>query len=199
MKHARWPPLLCAGLHVLAMAAMVLVLRIGLTGPAGARPYALEHPTAWRLSWAVWMASALSLPLFYNWWRVRLPAAARSWDPVVIAGLGVAWDLMGETMLMLLATESQGLFPASELWGVRWSAGVANGLYTLAGIALTLRTPGLPGLVRVAMWLTWSAGIGMTVAGLIFFIPGLVISSAILFPTFIFWVSWMGLKWRRAA
>ena len=191
MKHARWPPLLCAGLHVLAMAALVFWLQGGLTG-SGAHEYTTRHATVWRLGWAVWMASAISLVLFYNWWCARLPEAG-GW-PVVIAGVGVVFDLWGETMLMSHASGS--VDPLGSATAMLLTAGAANGLYTLAGILLMLSTRGLPGWVRALMWTTWIAGIAMTVLALADSVDGIVVASAVLFPVFVVWVTWMGLKWR---
>jgi hypothetical protein len=75
------------------------------------------------------------------------------------------------------------------------SAGAANGLYTIGGIMLTLITTGLPRWVRAAMWITWFAGIGMTVAAIANSIPGMVLTTVVLFPPFLVWVAWMGARW----
>jgi hypothetical protein len=45
------------------------------------------------------------------------------------------------------------------------------------------------------MWITWIAGIGMTVAAVANHTAGMVVSTAALFPPFLVWVAWMGAKW----
>jgi hypothetical protein len=78
------------------------------------------------------------------------------------------------------------------------SAGVANLLYTFGGILLTVITTELPKWVRTFMWVTWMAGIAMTVAGVMNYVAGLVVSTAVLFPLFIIWTVWMAARWRRS-
>ena len=116
--------------------------------------------------------------------------------PVVLAWVGVFCDLLGEARFMSMASEHAYLEILDAQTAIVLTAGVANGLYTAGGIMLMVATPGLPDVVRLAMHLTWWAGLGMTVSGVLTFAPGLVFSSAILFPLFVLWVTWMGLKWR---
>ena len=78
------------------------------------------------------------------------------------------------------------------------TAGAANALYTLGGLVLMLVTPELPRWVRMAMWGTWLAGFGMSVAALLDHVAGMALSTAVLFPLLISWSVWMGGRWRRA-
>jgi hypothetical protein len=89
-------PWLCAGLHVLGLAAMVLVLRHGmLTEPDAVRraTYIATHSTLWTAGWATWMLSALSLVAFYAWWGSQLPGRLAATAAVLLAGLGCVCDL----------------------------------------------------------------------------------------------------------
>ncbi len=198
MKHTRWPPLLCAALHVMAMVATTIVLRHGMqTEPdASAREqYIHAHTTLWYLGWTVWMASALSLLAFYGWWRRRIGRTRLSDAAVLAAILGVFCDLTGEGLFMKLAGETESFELYQDL-GTALTGGAANGMYTLGGIFLTLATRGLARGIRLLQWVTWVAGAAMTGSAIVKSVGGLVISGAILFPTFIVWVAWMGLKWR---
>jgi hypothetical protein len=129
---------------------------------------------------------------------------------VVIAAFGTVFDFSGEGLSILLLVERAAGSIAGELhssWDAAaftnvergftlFSAGAANLLYTIGGILLTLATPNLPAWVRAAMWLTWLAGIAMTVAGVMNHVGGLIASTVVLFPLLILWTAWMGARWR---
>ena len=186
----RAAPWLCAGLHAAAMLVLLLVLRHG--GQAGDDPVAFvrEHTVAWRAGWAVWMASAMSLVAFYAWWGGR--------GAVLLAAAGMACDLAGEGLFIGRLTEvtDPDLFASVLQRGTLLTAGAANGLYTLGGVLLTLRSRGLPRPVLAAQWVTWAAGGAMTVSALAGSTAGLVASSAVLFPLLVAWTAWMALRWR---
>jgi hypothetical protein len=186
--------------------------------------YVADNVTAWSLGWALWMFAAMSVVGFYAWWasRLLLGPAFQPGKPdlrssiatiaVLIAALGTVFDFSGEGLSILVLVERAGSALALEgelfhPWDAAafltverrftlLSAGAANLLYTIAGILLTLITPDLPKSVRTAMWLTWAAGIVMTIAGLMNSVAGLVASTAALFPLLIAWTAWMGARWR---
>ncbi|MCZ6573410.1 MAG: hypothetical protein O7C98_09630 [Planctomycetota bacterium] len=181
--------------------ATTFVLRHGMqTEPdmSARAQYIRDHATVWYLGWAVWVASALSLLVFYVWWRRRIGRTRLSDAAVLAAILGVLCDHTGEGLFMKLAGESESFELYQDL-GTALTGGAANGMYTLGGIFLTLATRDLPRGIRLMQWVTWIAGVAMTGSAIVESVAGLVISGAILFPTFIVWVTWMGLKWRRDA
>ncbi|MFB3066447.1 MAG: hypothetical protein ACE10D_08030 [Planctomycetota bacterium] len=183
------------------MVATTFVLRHGMqTEPdmSARAQYIRDHATVWYLGWAVWVASALSLLVFYVWWRRRIGRTRLSDAAVLAAILGVLCDHTGEGLFMKLAGESES-FELYQDMGTALTGGAANGLYTMGGILLTLATRDLPRGIRLMQWVTWIAGVAMTGSAIVESVAGLVISGAILFPTFIVWVTWMGLKWRRDA
>jgi hypothetical protein len=130
---------------------------------------------------------------------------------VLLAAFGTIFDFTGEGAAIFLVVEraatflpvagkplqdwDAAAFTAAEHYFTLGSAAIANLLYTIAGIMLTLFTPNLPAWVRRTMWATWAAGILMTVAALFNNVPGLVISSVILFPLMFVWIAWMGARW----
>lgn len=131
---------------------------------------------------------------------------------VVIAALGTVFDFSGEGLLILPLVErassempidgnpvkfsNAAAFIAIERGFTLLSAGAANLLYTIAGMILTLATPNLPKWVRVTMWVTWVAGIAMTVAAIFDNTLGILASSIVLFPLLLLWTTWMGARWR---
>jgi hypothetical protein len=130
---------------------------------------------------------------------------------VLIAAFGMVCDLSGEALSVLLLVERAPPFGGSS--NVPWdaasftniertatllTAGASNALYTLGGLVLMFATPDLPRLVRAAMWGTWLAGMGMSVAGVLNHVGGMMASTAVLFPLLIGWTTWMGARWSRA-
>ena len=124
--------------------------------------------------WVLWMIAADTLIAFYAWWGGRVGKMI----PVVIAAGGVVCDWSGE-LLFIFKPELERM--ASLLTG-----GAANGLYTLAGILLTIATPSLP--FRWLAWLAWISGIALVIMTVFDLRTGVTISSAALMASFIPWV-----------
>jgi hypothetical protein len=194
----RSAPFVCAALNLAALVAMATALRGGtelIADPDRRFAYMAEHPVLWRGGWSVWVAAALSLVAFYAWWGAHL----RSWPAAVaalgVATLGLAADLLAESWLAAWVPEGfHHLAPAATLLtGV-----LANGLYTLAGVLLTLATPGIRGALRALTWAVWSAGFGLSAAALAQSPPLIAAATGILFALFCPWVAWFGHRLRRA-
>lgn len=208
---ASMAPWLCAGSHAVAVASMVLVLRGGtLAEPdvAARASYIANRSAEWTIGWAVWMFAAMTLVGFYAWWGGRLAARKFATIAVVVAAVGMVCDHSGEALSSLVLFEqasamtadpsAQSRFVAIEYAALLLTAGASNALYTLAGIVLTLATPSLPLMIRVAMWTTWIAGVAMTVGAVLLHIDTIVVATAVLFPLLIVWTAWMGARWRLA-
>jgi hypothetical protein len=154
----RLAPVACAGFNAAAAVVLLLVLRPGTQvggDQAGRVAYITQHSLLWRGGWAVWMLTAMSLLAFYAWWGARIPG------PWAIAGLGVAalglvFDLTAESLFIgwLPRDFATVAPPATLLTGIG-----GNGLYTVAGILLTLRTPNLRGRFAIWTWTMWAAGL----------------------------------------
>jgi len=155
----RTAPYWCAALHVIAALGTLLFLH-----------------THVRLMWILWMAAAISLVGFYAWWAAR--AGRRL--PVAIAFLGIVCDFAGESLYVgwtpLAGTPLDRV--AALLTG-----GAGNGLYTLAGIMLTIASPSVP--ARGLAWMAWISGIALTVVTILNVQTGVVITSAALMIFFI--------------
>jgi hypothetical protein len=176
--------------------------------------YIASHAAAWTIGWSLWILAAVSLVGYYAWWGSRLSKQHTTIAilAVVITAFGMVCDFGGEGSLILLLVDrlsyaTDRSLSALELARVGnieraftlLSAGAANGLYTVGGIMLTLVTPGLPKWVRGAMWVTWIAAIGMSVAAIANSTPGMVLTTAAVFPPFLVWVTWMSARWPAAS
>jgi hypothetical protein len=186
--------------------------------------YITENVTKWSIGWSLWMFAAMTLVGFYAWWGSKLllgPAfqpgkpdlrSSLATAAVLIAAFGTVFDFSGEVLSILVLVERAASSLAFSGFGAHpWdapaflsverkftllSAGAANALYVVGGILLTLLTSNLPKWVRVSMWVTWAAGILMTLAALINHTWGMILSTVVLFPAMIVWIVWMGLRWR---
>jgi hypothetical protein len=143
------------------------------------------HLLAWRIGWAVWIAAALSLLWFYAWWRGRIGA---SYVPVVIAAVGFVADATAEfALIYYLVTTATFAF---DLTGI-----VANGLYTICGIWLTLAMP-LSRAERLWAAVMWAAGITLSVATLAGAYLVAAVATAVLFALFCPWCVYLAVKLR---
>lgn len=196
-------PYVCAGLHALAAVALVLVLRPGTEVVAEVSErarYIAQNAVLWRGGWAVWMLAALSLLGFYAWWGARLPRPTWALAAWAVAALGLACDFWGEAVYIAWLPEHMDLQRAASLV----SGAGANGLYTLAGILLTLATPWLRGwpwrapraalVGRAWTWAAWVAGLALSVTTLANFAPGMAAAGGALMVLLVPWFVWMGRK-----
>lgn len=178
----------CAGTNGLAAAAMLLVLQRGMEAePELARrsAYIAGHPALWRAGWAIWMAAGLSLVAFYAWWGARMAPGAWGIAAVAVASAGLVFDLAAESLFIgWLPANLDTIGPAGTLL----TGAAANGLYTAAGVILTLGTPALRGWRRVLTWSVWVAGSALTAAALAGSTVGMIAATAALMTLFCPWV-----------
>jgi hypothetical protein len=212
-KHlVRCAPWCCVLSHALALGLTGALLWRGMpTQPWLRAAYIADNATLWSIGWATWMIAALTLVGFYAWWGSQLDSRKLAVAGVLIAAFGTVFDFSGEGLSIFLLVERAvgsigeqshspcdvASFTAVERSFTLLTAGAANLLYTVGGILLTLATANLPAWVRSVMWITWLAGIGMTVAGILNHVGGLVASTLTLFPLFIVWTVWMATCWRE--
>jgi hypothetical protein len=189
-------PPIAAAVHLLAMALMALTLRPGteVQPSVGLRAaYIGAHPFLWALSWPVWMAAAMLLAGFCAWWGARVRWSRLVAAALVAAAVGMLFDLSGEALylgwlpwladgVMAGAPGAAERFAQVQRMGTVLTGVFANGLYTVAGIALTLATPGLSGRVRAVAWAAWAAGSALVAAAAAGSAAALVACSAVLFP-----------------
>lgn len=179
-------PVACAALNALAFLALALGLRHGTEmAPLADRIAFVEgHPLLWRAGWCAWMAAALSLLGFYAWWGCRVPARAAT-AAFLVAAAGLCCDLFAESLFIGWLPDD---FEAVQARGTLLTGGMANGLYTAAGIILTLATPGLRSGLRAWAWLAWACGILLSVFSFAGSPMGTAVSATALFLLFCPWV-----------
>lgn len=140
---------------------------------------------SWRAGWLVWMITAVTLVGFYARW-------SGSRFPIAIAAMGLGCDFAGESILIgWLPHAGSSLSRAASLL----TGGAANGLYTLAGMLVTIRSTA-PVLLRAWAWVAWVSGIALTVFTIADRPRGVLVASAALIAAFTPWLFAMGRQMR---
>lgn len=147
--------------------------------------YIAEHLVAWRAGWMVWMVAAVTLVWFYAWWRARVNGPHIA---LFIALVGIVADWSAELALIIAGADGHAAVAPAAFF---LTGAVANGLYTVAGIVLTLATP-LGPIARAYAVLMWAAGAFLSIGAAVDapFITAL--ATAGLFALFIPWCVWLG-------
>ncbi len=182
----------CAAINAFAAVAMLVLLRPGtelVPDVADRMTYIASHPLLWRAGWVFWIASALSLLAFYAWWGARLPQRSWALSAFLVAAAGVACDLAAESLF--IGWLPAGIEPLQRA-GTILTGGAANGLYTVAGILLTVKTATLRGPILLWTWAVWVAGVSLTATTLAGSVTGTVVSTTLLMTLFCPWAWVMG-------
>jgi hypothetical protein len=178
--------LTCAAVNGAAALALATVLAPGVSlAPTPAQAtFVADHLIAWRLGWSLWIAAALSLIAFFWWWGSRLgwPGLARL--AVVLAAIGLSADVLAESTLIAWSPGQ----PFDAGGPLRLSGIVANGLYSVAGAMLTLRSPALPRWLAQWSWAVWVLGFGLALAAIAGSDEASRLFTAALFVLFIPWL-----------
>lgn len=195
-SHVAW---LAAATHIVASAAMLLLLRRGLPGfPEEERlAYIAANRAAWMFGWFLWQIAAVSLIAFYATLALRLRGVL-SITAMCVAAAGVSLDIACESRYMAVLPELQG--EAFEQLDRELEVLIgygANGLYTLA--LLLLVVAGWRVLPKTALALAGpvaAAGVALALASLQGNPRLETITSAILFPLFTLWLMVIA-QWMR--
>jgi len=176
----------CAAVNGAAAIALATVLAPGVSlAPTPAQAtYVADHLIAWRLGWGLWIAAALSLIAFFWWWGSRLgwPGLARL--AVGVAAFGVFADLTAESTLIAWSPGQ----PFDVGGPLRLSGVVANGLYSVAGAMLTVRSPALTGWLAQWSSAVWLLGFGLALAAIAGSDEASRLFTAALFALFVPWL-----------
>jgi len=188
----RSAPYTCAALNLLALLAMATLLRPGteIVPEVAARVgYVSQHPVLWRAGWTLWIAAALSLVAFYAWWGSYLRHPTWVLAALAVASAGLVCDLFAESLYIgWLPSDYERIAPTATLL----TGAVANGLYTSAGVMLTLAMPSLRGRLRALTWAVWVSGASLTVCTVARWPYGIAISTGALFVLFCPWAVLLG-------
>ncbi|HEV3077942.1 MAG TPA: hypothetical protein VHB47_26230 [Thermoanaerobaculia bacterium] len=185
-------PYACAAANAAAILTMAAVLRPGtemVPAVADRVAYIARHPALWRGGWAVWIVAALSLVAFYAWWGSWLRRSAWAAAAVGLAAAGLVCDLFAESLLIgWLPRDYDRIAPLATMC----TGAGANGLYTVAGIALTVLTRSLRGPLLAVTWAVWLAGLALSVCAVARLPLGIAISTSVLFALLCPWAIWLG-------
>lgn len=151
--------------------------------------YVGTHLLEWRLAWMTWIAAALSLLWFYWWWRDRIGGPHL---PLIFGGLGLIADVTAELILIIGGVET---YLQMSPFAFALTGGAANGLYTLCGIGLTLRTTLRP-FERAWAAVMWTAGILLSVGALANIPIVTAGATGVLFALFCPWCVYLAVKLR---
>jgi hypothetical protein len=156
--------------------------------------YLAGRPMGWSLGWGVWMLCSFLLLLFVAVLRAHMPGRPLAGDlAMALTAVGMGVDLLCDVaqiraLPLAAASGSKPLFLALESLLFAGGATVANGLYTVAVLILTLA------LGKQTGALSWVAGLGTVVAGLAMAAAGLIPSPRLLElatgPTIAFYSLW---------
>jgi hypothetical protein len=203
---ASWVAITAAVLNAAAALVMLIWLRPGV--PPGEEQlseriaYVADNVGVWRASWFVWNLAAISLVAFYVVlmlrWRERAPVLC--WGAVLLAAAGLAADTGAEALLMIVSPGADATtFALVEKIGLALTGYIGNGLYTLAGIALTVAgARELPRGLVVLGALAWAAGLALSASTLAGWGAGQFGTTAALMPLFVAWAYLVG-RWLRAS
>lgn len=186
-----WPAYFCAAANLVAIVAMATILTPGTTlfPEASRADYVAENAALWRLGWSFWVVAAISLLVFYRWWARHISAGIPA---LWIAAVAFAADMIAESTLIVLVPDRPELARPSFLI----TGGVANGLYTVAGMLLTRATPQVHGRFALWTWAMWSTGIALSLVTFLELPLAIAAVSAALFALFIPWCVAMGRRLR---
>jgi hypothetical protein len=169
LSEAAW---IALAVHALAGAAMLLVLRRGLaTNPdlADRMAFVAARPSSWLAAWGSWNAAALTILYFFFRFAGThsgrdAVAARRLRLAVSIGALAVVLDLTAEAIMMFglpaAAREGVEAFLRTDRDAVLLTGFGANTLYTLAAVIFAWGTRR-----SYPRW-TWTAGLGVGLAGM---------------------------------
>lgn len=161
------------------------------------------HVPLWTAVWWVWVLCSLSFPAFVTAWTLALQGKRKTsaviWTGLALACLGVLFDLAGEVIYItqLPLTKTLERFTEGVTFYTFSSAAVANGLYALAGIFMSVTSwkhgflRGFTGLLGFAVW---AMALALTITALITHRWGIVITAA---ATMTLFIPWMVLAGRR--
>ncbi len=112
--------------------------------------------------------------------------------PLILGGLGLMADVSAELILVIGGVET---YISTSPFAFALTGGVANGLYTLCGIGLTIATP-QRAWERAWAVVMWGAGIALT-AGALANVPLVTaVATAVLFALFCPWCLYLAVRLR---
>jgi hypothetical protein len=187
-------------LHLAGLALAASAIRPGTpaVGAAERAAYLAARPLGWTLGWATWMACALALVALVAAIAAARPSPAAQ-VAVALAAAGAAVDLVCDVVYITLLPDlavagPTPLFAAVERAAAVAGQAVANGLYSIAVLLLTLSAGRGHRLVLAFGIATFAGGMALAGAGISGDPTALAISTGATILSFCGWA----LAMRRA-
>jgi hypothetical protein len=196
-------------IHVVACLAL-LASRGGteiVSDRAQRQAWILTHTPLWIATWLVWALASISLVALTLVWTQQLLRLGmpRRWTFLGggLVALGLPFDLVGESFNIGWATRPQSLadFAVAVRAYQLVSVAVANGLYCLGGLALSIlswRAGWLRGPMAGAGFLLWSIGLLLTLAAILENDVAMTVTGAAVMALYIPFAAWLGMRFPRA-
>jgi hypothetical protein len=192
---------LAAVAHVVAAAAMVLLLREGLPPAPDEQRLAFitSHRIAWTGGWLTWQLAVLSLIALYAVLAKRIGGAVPL-AALAIGTAGASIDVATQMRYIAVLPQLRGdAFALLDRELEAMTGYAANGLYTLAFVLFVAAGwRAMPRLANVLSGPIAVSGFALAVAALQHNAPIELLSSAILFPLFTLWTILIA-RWLRNA
>lgn len=193
--------------HLLAALAMLFLLRAGLPDPATSAGSRLEFIRAnrglWWSGWLLWQLAAVSLLALYGALALRWGRTSPllSLVGLMTAAAGIAADLAGQSLYMALPLMVDPVqFVLVERAAVVVTGYAANGLYTVAGLLITLAGWNeLPKSIVAVSLVLWSAGFLLAAASLAEWAGLQQLSTGMMLASLMVWALMLGLWLRNRA
>jgi hypothetical protein len=185
---ARQTPRLCSVVHVIAAVATLAWIRDGSEAESdlvARAAYVVTHALTWRAAWFIWMIAAITLGGFFCWWAIRSHTQRLALMALVVGFFGLIADFFADAFFIGWVPER---YASYALFTTIVSEVVANGLYSIAGAILMVASAPKQSWFRMWGWAAWIAGFALAAAGAMRWDAAIVVSSGLLFATFIPWV-----------
>jgi len=187
-------------IHLIAGAAMALVLRRGLeTNPnlQDRLTFIVHQRALWIVGWLTWTGAAIAVIYFYTIFSSthRLGRLA-----VLVAAAGITADFSGQAIeigvlpevaaRILGLTAGIHLFNTVDRAAVMMSGCIGNGMYSLSALILAWRTRHIyPKWVCSAGIAAGCFGLALSVAALMNSVPGMLWTNVFLVPCILSWLA----------
>jgi hypothetical protein len=191
---------ICASLHLVSCAGLLISRRgTEMQLDMGLRmAWVHEHAAVWIVTWITWSLSSMSLLALLVVWSAALIEMGVNRSITIgcclLCAIGVAFDLSGEAVNIISLTRF-GLtvdeFASGAMLYAVLGAGIANGLYCIAGLILNVvawRVGHVRGWLGSLGFAVWISGFGLTVATLSESRVAMIITGAAVMVLFIPWV-----------
>ena len=192
LKHLQRTASVAFSLHLIAGAAMALILRNGLaTNPnlLSRVSFIVDHGALWTFAWLTWTAAAVAILSFYAAFAsAHQTGQIAVWLTIAAIGPDLCAQAIEIGALPQIATRAD-LFVTLDRVAVLMSGFVANGLYSASALILawTARRVYPPALCLAGI-ATGLSGFALSAAAVTNSIGGMFWTNVLLLPCLLLWL-----------